>query len=673
MFKHMPKLAIILTSLLSQLPSQSMAEEFDNLLLFGDSLFDTGAGNALATQLGVTLPSPTPTSVPLAGPYLDNRHSNGPIWIDFTSNKIGIPFTNFAVTGADTGSGNDDNPVLGGLKQQIQRFSATSSSISPHTIVIMDGGANDLFELIPGALNPPDPAAFQAAVKQAITNLAARITELQDLGAERIILWNLPDLGMVPLFTNAASPLKPAAPLFTGASIGFDTALPGVISQFNMFKGSQQVFILDVFSMFKDLEVILQAQGIDLTKFAWIASYGGPFIQINDPADVAYFDAVHPTTDTWKLFSFLVSSYIENLIQAPRFMASQVNLAFETGKAHRDVVENHFRTLNMQRYIYNNRCCNTSCDPCETDDNAYCDTSCDPCSPNNYFQVYADGAGKWGSVRSKSGSMGFNYNTGLGLIGVDLTCNPNTTFGASFTVQQSNAKLNNCRGSMDLTDYISTFYAAYFAPCYFVDAAFSYHYGEFKNIKRQIPFMRRTAKAKTNLKIGEWNVEAGYISQYYEGFTMIPIIGFDFQMLAVGKYREHNAGAFSMSIHRQHQRSFISIAGLQFFWEGFLDKCNECFDNCLGDCFGARVLPFAEIYYEHEFLRNLRRMSTRLENSTEGAKNFSHINPPERDVIRYSVGADVRWGCIEGNISYVGETDFKLYSNAVRGQLDFAF
>ena len=89
----------------------------NNFLLFGNSYFDTGAGNAVATADGLLLPSPTP-------PWFIGRHSNGPIWIDFTSCDLQIPFENFAVAGAETGSGNFLKLALEGSSSS---FNATHS------------------------------------------------------------------------------------------------------------------------------------------------------------------------------------------------------------------------------------------------------------------------------------------------------------------------------------------------------------------------------------------------------------------------------------------------------------------------------------------------------------------------------------------------------------------
>jgi len=632
----------------------STCTDIDGLLLFGDSYFDTGAGNAVAESVGVPLPNPTPTDVP-PGPYFDGRHSNGPIWIDYTAVNLDLPVINYAVAGAETGSDNVNTNALGGLVQQVQRYASTTPTISPNTLVVIDGAGNDYLGLTACAPICLNPAQLIATTTTAITNLVTIIEEVEALGAQKIILWNLGDLSKLPLFNQSVTdpfpfdllgPLAAAKPFFSAASAAFNANLPPAINQLNHFTGKKQVFIFDANTAFNELAAELAAQGIDIADFAYLSNYGGPYIPTGlDPATLAFYDQVHPTTYAWSLFANITSAYIDTIIEAPRFIASQVDLALETNKAHRDLVENHFRTLNVERYIYGNFGYNS----CGCMDSCCCGQEC--------LQVYADGEGKWGRTPNKCGQMGLRYDTGLALMGVDLRLTENITVGTSFTAQTTRARVNNGRGSMNLNDYIPTIYAAYFGPCFFIDTASSYHYYTFRNIKRNIPFLNRVARGRCDAMAGEWMIEGGYVAQC-ECFTMIPIIGLDVQTLTIRGYTERCAGFVNMTTNRQHQRSCISKIGGQVFWNAF--------DGCF--------IPFAEVFYEHEFLRNGRLMGPRFADSLDGAKDYNDTSAPNRDVLKYSLGLDARFACgIVGNISYIGDTNFREYTNAVRAQVDVPF
>lgn len=646
--------------------------DIDSLLLFGDSYFDTGAGNAVSAQDGVPLVSPTPTSVP-PGPYFDGRHSNGLIWIDYTSQALELPVTNFAVAGSETGAFNVNNlPVppftspinpIGGLFQQLSRFEATGKRISKEQLVIVDGAGNNFLALVPNNLNP---AAVTAAATQALTDLGRVVLPtLQELGAQKIVLWNLGDLSMLPLFNSPVfdgldSPL--VRELMHGASVGFNAALVPVVQQLNSqlthfvegVSNLKQIFIFDAFTAFNTVAAELVAEGKDLSQFSIIANYGGPYIPNplippgTDPNSLPFFDQVHPTTATWALFSRITSAYLDTLINAPRFVAAEVDLALETSTAHRDLVENHLRTLRTERYIYDCGCDNFN-DDC-------CNNWWDGCCESNRFQVYADVEAKWGSIDTRSNSCGLDYDTQLGSIGLDYRLNQNSTVGASFTYQTSHARIKEHRGTMDLNDYIPTIYGTFFGPCYFVDIASSLHYYKFNRIKRNIPFLDRRAKGHTHGLAPEINFEAGYVGSM-DCLTYIPLVGFSFEDLILSRYREHGAGFLNMRTHRRYQRSFIGKIGGQFFYKVW----NEC------------TLAFAEIYYEHEFLRNPHLMGLRFVDSVDNAIDHNRTSPIKRDMLKYSLGMDFKYGNFVSNISYVGETNFKECSNAIRAQIDFAF
>lgn len=654
------------------------AEEYDKFLLFGDSYFDTGAGNQVAAQAQVPLVSPTP-------PYYRGRHSNGRIWIDYTRQDLHMRLENFAVAGAETGFNNVNigplgptNP-LGGLFQQLARYEAKSNHINDRTIVVVDGAANNLFALLsnPSMLNP---AGIAATVQQALTDLGTVVLPgIEQLGAKKIVIWNLGDIGMLPLFNSnlfvapspfALFPNKATQDAVKGAmsagSNGFNEALPGVVQQLNSdgFKlitglsGEQQIFIFDAFTEFNILAQELIDEGVDLADFAIVSNYGGPYIPTGEPPEKeGFYDQIHPNTRAWKLFSDITSAYFDTLINAPRFMASQVDLAFETSQAHRDLVENHFRILHEERYIYSLFCgdCN---DICTSFCNNYCDVGLDP----NCFQMYFDVEGKWGETKSKRGQFGLDYDTQVGLLGMDFRWNRNVTLGASFSAQKSFGKVKDHHnvshhGHMDLYDYMPTVYGTFFCDCFFADLAITGHFQRFKNIRRHVPFIHRKTHGKRNGKGFELNFDTGFVTNC-GNFTLMPIIGCDFQQFVLSSYREHRGGFVDMKTHHFYQRSFIAKVGAQAFY--------SFFDGC--------TLAFAEFEYGYECLRDGRLMGPRFVRSNDNAKDYNHTSSPKRNMLKYSAGIDSKVGSgIVANISYVGETNFERTTNGVRAEIDYAF
>lgn len=607
------------------------ADEINSLLLFGDSYFDTGAGNAVAESLGQPLVSPTP-------PYFDGRHSNGPIWIDYTSQLLDLPVKDFAVAGAETGSGNQSNALLGGLFQEIGRYEATSTFIPPKTLVIVDGGGNDYFNLLnfPSELTPEGLAA---TTEQAIENLSVVFTDLLTLGAKKTVMWNLGDMGMLPLFTDPTLGLTILAPFYTAASNVFDTALLELIQQVNLqAPGHHRVFYFDARAVFNEIAAELKAQGVNLTQHTLTTLPDGTTIVTGpQPEDLAFYDQVHPTTLVWQMFANSMAGYIDTLIDGPRFVAAEQDVALESTRAFRNVLDNHFRTLRMQHYLY----CN--------------DWSC--CSSWDRFQVYLDGKAKWGSLRSRQGALGFHYNTQLFTLGSDYHWDDCLTLGASFTAQRNDSRIKSHKGTIDLHDYIPTVYALYTGCEYFAEASFSYHFYDFRHVRRKIPFLNRVTKARPHGDGIEADIEAGYVAQC-GCFTFFPIFGLEYEHLYINKYKEKCGGFLDLKVPRQHQDSLMSKIGAQFYW----------------DMFACGILPFGEVFYEHEFLRNSRTFGPSIYKANDGAIDFNRLSKPFYDVIRFAIGLDAHLAeNISGNISYEGETTFRDYNNAVRIELNTVF
>jgi phospholipase/lecithinase/hemolysin/uncharacterized protein YhjY with autotransporter beta-barrel domain len=634
MKRWLPALGTFLGVLFNCSATACCERPIDQFLLFGDSYFDTGAGNAVAKAENLPLlAAPTP-------PWYLGRHSNGPIWIDYTSAALCIPFQNFAVSGAETGSDNFEEAGLGGIFQQIDRYTALESKIRPNTVVIMDGGGNDYFSLLN---NPSDlnPAGVAAATQQAILNLLQDFTEIQALGAKKIVMWNLGDMGRLPIFTDPALGLTALSPLYAAATDAFNGALLPLIQTLNRYShDEQQIYLFDAYTVFDEITAQLIAEGVNPVEHTITTEPGGIyFVTGPQPDQTEFYDQVHPTARAWELFSHSTSAFLDTLINGPRFVAAEQDLVFATSGAHRDAVDNHFRTLHAQRYVYCNNWADCSC--------------CD----ENRFQLYTDIDAKWGCTSSRSTALGLDYNTQLALIGLDYSLNNCATIGCSFTAQTSHADVRRHYGHMRLNDFIPTLYGSFMQDDYFIDLATSYHFLDFKRLHRRVPFLCRTARGHMNGQAVASALRLGYVSQC-GCLTLMPIIGIEFENICLRSYNEKGAGFVDLKMRRQHQNSLMTRIGAQLYWDS------------IGGCF----TPFGELYYDYECLRNRHHIAPRLFKSNDGSKDFARVGCGRRNFLKYAAGVDmVLTECLSSNISYEGDTNFKNSSNSVRFQVDAAF
>jgi phospholipase/lecithinase/hemolysin len=178
--------ALTVSIALGGLPGTTQAASLQNteeIYVFGDSLSDVG--NVFKATGGAISPSP---------PYAQGRFSNGLVWVEYLAPKLGLSpnlNTNFAFGGATTGSTNLV-PVLPGLQQQINSFTATNPSANPNGLYIVWAGANDY---LGGTTSPSAP----------VENLSAAVRSLAAVGAQDILVPNLPDLGELPSTLNSTS------------------------------------------------------------------------------------------------------------------------------------------------------------------------------------------------------------------------------------------------------------------------------------------------------------------------------------------------------------------------------------------------------------------------------------------------------------------------------------
>jgi phospholipase/lecithinase/hemolysin len=276
------------------------------LYVFGDSLSDSG--NAFALTAGVVPPSP---------PYTE-RFSNGPVWteylalilnldVDLQTTLIEDPLAaNQAVGGAFTDSRNfnDWHPQLvgTGILGQIANFEEAGGRIKPKDVVILWGGANNyLFDPIPD-------------VEAVIGDLVQAVQDLAELGAKRIIVANLPDLGRTPL-----AQVDPAIAFALSAITDqHNVALAAEMAEVAEAGKSQRlkILVLDIRTAFDGLlndpavlpNKALPCIGPDLLPTGACDGPPGAFT----PEQTVFWDPLHPTTVTHSLLAQFAAGVISS-------------------------------------------------------------------------------------------------------------------------------------------------------------------------------------------------------------------------------------------------------------------------------------------------------------------------------------------------------------------------
>jgi outer membrane lipase/esterase len=277
---------------------------FSQVIIFGDSLSDTG--NVLEATNGL-IPGP---------PYYNGRFSNGPTYAEVLTANLGGSAvssihggTNYAFGGART-----DAHFLGPFATvlgQVASYQVQTTKADPNALYIVFAGANNLQDAIMAAGSDPSNAAAigRSVVTNAIDDLQSILTSLDDLGANNVLIPNVPDLGEVPRVLERG---EAASQFATSLSLDFNQSLASLV------RSEQQnldIVYADTFSFVRGLidnpghfglaNVNSRCYSGDDLNFTG----GGTLCQ--NPDAYLFWDGIHPTgSGQQPLGQFLTSAVV---------------------------------------------------------------------------------------------------------------------------------------------------------------------------------------------------------------------------------------------------------------------------------------------------------------------------------------------------------------------------
>ena len=280
------------------IPGVSAAHSISSLVVFGDSLSDSGRAYALSGGF-----------YPQSPPYAQ-RFSNGPVATEYLAAALGFPLlpssspggTNYAVGGATTGTKNvsweTDFPTgvqsiaalqNTGMTAQVNEYLTSGPLVNQATaLYLVWGGPNDL---VLAHLTGGDIAAAAGA---AVANLVGAVEALALAGGQHFLVPNTVDLGQTPEFLG--SPLQgPLRVLIEG----FNAALADAMAQLEAGLDAAGLSVdITIFDSFGAFDTVLSNPGpLGFTNTtegcvdnlaAFLAGCPG----------YLFFDFTHPTTYT---------------------------------------------------------------------------------------------------------------------------------------------------------------------------------------------------------------------------------------------------------------------------------------------------------------------------------------------------------------------------------------
>lgn len=311
------RLLCLFSVLLFSLPAVlAHAQDYTSIVVFGDSLSDTG-NDAHLTEAKYTIASRVPGPV---ADYTDGRFTDGTDTLPAAHNYNGVWIeqlaatlpsrppvknsldggTNYAYGLATTGNGtspftfgpgNTLSVDVNNIGQQITDYLATHPTINNRTLFVVWGGAIDLLHIT-------SPSDVATAASQEIAN----IQRLISAGATDFIIPNLPPLGAIPRLNGSPTTSGPA----TQAAASFNQALAMGIAGFAGANPGKtlHIFQLDVFSLFNN--VIASPSIYSLANVTGSSQLNASV----NPDTYLFWDDLHPTTRGHNILATAAASLI---------------------------------------------------------------------------------------------------------------------------------------------------------------------------------------------------------------------------------------------------------------------------------------------------------------------------------------------------------------------------
>jgi len=241
------------------------ASTFSALYVFGDSLSDTGNNPA----------SP-------ASSYYNGRYSNGPLWVEYLSADLGLPYNasnNFAYSGSET-------------SDLLSQVAGVPASTALHTALytVLSGG-NDFLDNVDLEEND---SAWDLVVTDAVSNITVAVTMLYTNGAREIMVGDIPDVGLTPAFNGA--------PAGFANYVDSKVALGNTLLQSRMTNAMAQnpglrIYMVNINAVVSNVLSAPAAYGFTVTTNGALEDTNLTNKSFNGPgADYLFWDIIHPTT-----------------------------------------------------------------------------------------------------------------------------------------------------------------------------------------------------------------------------------------------------------------------------------------------------------------------------------------------------------------------------------------
>jgi outer membrane lipase/esterase len=517
-----------------------------SLYVFGDSLADDGN----TPKFGIDYPPP---------PYSDFRFSNGPVFSQYLGPLTGLnvsPANNYAVGGAFAGPlnvlgttyNNLENlpPTLGepgfpvqlpSFLSEVTEFQATGTHFTNEDVVAVWVGANDYFATL--ALVNAGLANATTAITNAVTTVATQtatgVTELNALGAQRFLVFNLPPLGLTPQFNQDGAAVVAET---DAVSAAHDSTLAAYMSGVHASTGAN-IIVVNAAQPFSELLANPAAYGKTNTTQACIdvpSCVAAPTAVQNQ---YVFWDSVHPTTGTHEIIAAYAAGELNGLagLAAPAQVAAYGAEEFSTQlNARLDAVRAGASGFSFD---------------------APGEGMVGQVGGGHKLSGFFSGGYDYGNRNTIGADSGFTYNIASFAAGLDYALAPGLAVGAAVGYGDEHGSVTQA-GNLKADTYELGVYAAFYQANYYLDLSLGYGFDNFDNTRSAVLPGSITARPAGNtITLG---AETGYVL-HAGGFAFGPIGGLSIDNSSLGTYTERGDAALTQAVDSQVYAQVIVDAG----------------------------------------------------------------------------------------------------------------
>ena len=361
--------ALVVLALAS--PLKATGSGFSNMYVLGDSLSDQGNLFAATWTLSGQY-YPFQFAIPRPDHYFNGRFSNGPIYADVLASEMGVSLTpslfggnNFAFGGTrteyNTVEYNDTKPFpFSELDQanlfpkgvynwtlDLQRADFVARGVDDTGgLYVVFSGSNDLVDIISiaGACAPLGCNPFEVAeayIPGVIAGVNSVIAAFVQAGAQEILVPNMPNLGVIPGFTDPEVGPQPQTALLAEAlSWQYNQAFDAMLAT---WEGTVNIIPLNIFGL---LTAVVDDPGSFGFTNATEACYTG-FVAPGqdgvecgdlgeDPDEYVFWDLEHPTTALHAVLADIsLASFVPDMLE---YLSYQVITLDSTPKVKNSLI-----------------------------------------------------------------------------------------------------------------------------------------------------------------------------------------------------------------------------------------------------------------------------------------------------------------------------------------------